>query len=75
VSDDDAGSAPPLVSFKDLIDALPAAFAVGAAAVYGVLIVAYSEFYSELGVSDRVRLGLSSGQVLEASPASPSCCY
>jgi hypothetical protein len=36
--------------FKDVAAALPAALAVGAAAVYGVLIVAYSQFYSELGV-------------------------
>lgn len=35
---------------EEIARALPAAFAVGAALVYGLLILAYSEFYSELGV-------------------------
>jgi hypothetical protein len=35
---------------QEIAGALPAALAVGAALVYGLLILAYSEFYSELGV-------------------------
>jgi hypothetical protein len=42
--------APSSVEFTDIVAALPAALAVGAAAVYGLLIVSYSQFYSELGV-------------------------
>jgi hypothetical protein len=34
----------PRVEFKDIAAALPAALAVGAAAVYGILLVAYSQF-------------------------------
>jgi len=35
---------------EEVTSALPAALALGAALVYGLLILAYSEFYSELGV-------------------------
>lgn len=38
------------IVLEDISGALPAVLAVGAALVYGLLIVAYSEFYSELGV-------------------------
>ena len=38
------------IVLEDISGALPAVLAVGAALVYGLLIVAYSEFYPELGV-------------------------
>jgi hypothetical protein len=38
------------VALRDLSSLVPAIVAVGAALVYGVLIVSYSEFYAELGV-------------------------
>jgi hypothetical protein len=38
------------IAFRDLGSLVPATVAVGAALVYGVLIVSYSEFYAELGV-------------------------
>jgi hypothetical protein len=33
-----------------LVDGVPAALALGALTVYGVLIAGYSQFYAELGV-------------------------
>jgi hypothetical protein len=38
------------LDFDEFVSALPATLAIGGALVYGVLIVAYSEFYAELGV-------------------------
>jgi hypothetical protein len=38
------------LKFDELASALPATLAIGGALVYGVLTVAYSEFYAELGV-------------------------
>jgi hypothetical protein len=38
------------IALKDLGALIPATVAIGAALVYGVLIVSYSEFYAELGI-------------------------